>query len=601
MNSLDSLPHLAKVSEEIEQDEEAEEEKANIGIQADPRSRKARVKNSNALVTLCNKYGTTLDESNVRVCEGRKVVYVLKVGEITEEACFLRENPTPSQRAKSMDSSATTTPKSNLWSSVMIPNGWKVAVVVDRNPWTAQAEIVEGLLKFRFTFVDPYGKETDQCSDWCETPGAAFKSLFTKVHPDKDVGRHNGKLYIGCHYDNVQRILRDYFLKKYNQGHFNHLPKDRSKVKTLVEQWLANKPLDIPHRKPPKRAPAVTRKPDEVETSIANNRKRLHESDPARFKYGFTEIDSLASSFAADDLLADISQFVIMNYLPISDLWTEISIDDKETRKMASIRESKGLDLKMDQEDDKETRKMESIRESKVVLGLKMDQEDEPSKQEIQEALMIVLTSLPYDRLREIEILAFVRLRKARPNVQSEVNHYVKAKSVSDLLGCTRTRLKMLFGRDPEEECTMEEFIKTVQLAEVQCLRNLILTVEYAERYWREMLDMYTTATTEMPQTVLGFVAQRFSQALEKAKEHDWFKRKEYFEDLDVKAQRETARWAFVKFMWVVTGVPLSMNLFEDDDGKDPIIQGGLEPSWKYFSEKSRLRILSVTRPFSKG
>jgi len=178
------------------------------------------------------------------VCEGRKIVHVLNVGVIDSPLCFRKEVPTASYRIKGPD--GKTKMKDSAWNSIVIPNGWKVAVVVGNDPWTAEVRITTKV-EFRFVRVNRDGQEViDTRSIWCETPGAAFKSLFQQLYPEKEVGRHNGKLYIGCHYDHVQKILRDYFKKFLDNGKFEAMPE----IKVLVVEWIANKLQDIKVRKP---------------------------------------------------------------------------------------------------------------------------------------------------------------------------------------------------------------------------------------------------------------------------------------------------------------------------------------------------------------
>jgi len=144
---------------------------------ADPRSKKARQKHSEALGVVCANHYTTLDKSNVMVCEGRKIVHVLNVGVIDSPLCFRKEVPTASYRIKGPD--GKTKMKDSAWNSIVIPNGWKVAVVVGNDPWTAEVRITTKV-EFRFVRVNRDGQEViDTRSIWCETPGAAFKSLFS--------------------------------------------------------------------------------------------------------------------------------------------------------------------------------------------------------------------------------------------------------------------------------------------------------------------------------------------------------------------------------------------------------------------------------------
>ena len=205
---------------------------------ADRRSKKARQKHSDTLKLICDNFNVTIENSNLLVCEGRKVVHVLKVGELNNEKCFVNEVPTASFSYKRGDDEKKGYAPSP-YRSLVIPNGWKVAVVVDGQVWTAEAQVTDKI-KFRFLQVNEKGEEIldHNSSAWRDTPGAAFKSVYEKAFPDRDVGRHNGKLYVGCHYHNPQAHLRTYFQKMYDEGKI--LPE----MRPLVHKWLSEEPRD---------------------------------------------------------------------------------------------------------------------------------------------------------------------------------------------------------------------------------------------------------------------------------------------------------------------------------------------------------------------
>jgi len=117
-----------------------------------------------------------------------------------------------------------------------VPNGWKVAVIVDNDVWTAEIGYSEerDLPQYQFTRLNEEGNVLVQ-SNWCFTPSGAFKSASIEFIGDENAwGRHNGKLYLGCTYDYPQVFLRQYFQKKFDSG--DHKWDDS--LKAWVAEWL---------------------------------------------------------------------------------------------------------------------------------------------------------------------------------------------------------------------------------------------------------------------------------------------------------------------------------------------------------------------------
>lgn len=164
------------------------------------------------------------------VCQGRKVVYLLRIGNIHSKNCLSRETPTPSFRRDSgiQDSG---------WKTCVVPNGWKVAVIVDNDVWTAEIgyEAEHDTPRYQFTRLDDAGRIHSQ-SKWCLSPSGAFKSASVDMIVDETAwGRHNGKLYLGCTYDYPQHFLRQYFKSILESGRHQW----DEFLKAAIVEWLS--------------------------------------------------------------------------------------------------------------------------------------------------------------------------------------------------------------------------------------------------------------------------------------------------------------------------------------------------------------------------
>ena len=213
----------------------------NVTRVGDLRSRKVRtrVAAQDGLTRLLQRYELDMDGCYVVVEEKRKAGYILCLGQIVSPLCFISGKP--SRSYKDMD-------ESQLWQSVVIPDGWKFACVVDDRPWTAEARVIDGKLQFGFHQVDNDGIEAEVLK-WAESPTEAFKAqfehVFTGVLAPEDLKKKlksvNGKLYFGCHYSNVQRHVRAYF---------EDLQPTDSVMRSLMKAWMANESLPVVHTSP---------------------------------------------------------------------------------------------------------------------------------------------------------------------------------------------------------------------------------------------------------------------------------------------------------------------------------------------------------------
>ena len=193
------------------------------------KAKRTPIKHSVALRAVCAKHGVTVEGSNLMVCQGRKVVYVLRVGVLHSKNCIVKEAPTPSFRRDSGVAESG-------WKTVAVPKGWKVAVIVDNDVWTAEIGYSKerDLPQYQFTRMDENGEIMVQ-SEWCFTPSGAFKSASAEYIGDENAwGRHNGKLYLGCTYDYPQVFLRQYFKKKLDANDHDW---DET-LKALIVDWL---------------------------------------------------------------------------------------------------------------------------------------------------------------------------------------------------------------------------------------------------------------------------------------------------------------------------------------------------------------------------
>ena len=179
----------------------------------------ANLQRATLIENLCQSYGTTPKRANLLVCQGRKKVYVLRIGEIHSTRCFIRESPSITFR-----DTASTQQKTGDFT--VLPNGWKVASVIEKNIWIAEVSFNGNECpQFQFSRLDEHGNII-AVSGWQATPSGACREV------SKGNVRHNGKLFLGCHYDYPQQFLRKHFSLRVQE--FQNKPE----IKSLLEKWL---------------------------------------------------------------------------------------------------------------------------------------------------------------------------------------------------------------------------------------------------------------------------------------------------------------------------------------------------------------------------
>jgi hypothetical protein len=505
-----------------------------VVFETDPRSRKARVKNSEALMALCRRHGKTLDRSNLRVCEGRKVVYLLAEGDITDTCCFFKESPTPSHRSKGSGTPSWVPPKEVTWNSVMIPNGWKVGVVVDGDPWTAETSVIDGCVKYRFTFVDQNGSEIDaKRSEWCETPGAAFKSLFCRVHPNKDVGRHNGKLYIGCHYDNVQDHLRSFFKKKKDAGAYDGEAK--AQIKTLLDQWIRNDPLDVVTRKPFKRFVGTRRGGDSGEPQSHRKRGRRAEGQDV------IEDEPVPNADALEDF--------IKSYMPDLQAFP-LAPEDGNDRPSDTKRGAEAV----------------LLRGERLSGPLPAVPGNKPSPEGVDEALVFVSTAHPDDSFTAREIFALVRLRLTKDHALAASDHVEfapVAKLVADIARYRPTKEGDDSDMEAEASCTMQEFLRFQTAQELVLLRLVSAKLERLQECFEPLEREYGKQLkgTAIPAAWEQETKQTFNQVVDKTDLQSSFNMHVQDPFMSTNGLEKTALEGWSKLVSQILKLPLSADL----------------------------------------
>jgi hypothetical protein len=182
--------------------------------------RRNRIKRSEALEVVCKLYDTTPDASQVLVAEGRKALHVLSYGKIDSPRCFFPVAPVHTFRANK-----------STWHCIVIPNGWKVAVFVRDDLWIAET-CYDPDLQFQFSRLDEVSGEVVESTGWFKNPSAAFNTRNVS-HKDKGPLRHNGKLFVGVHYEGPQAKIREHFAQ-------TTFPDD---LLPFVKSWLQGSPL----------------------------------------------------------------------------------------------------------------------------------------------------------------------------------------------------------------------------------------------------------------------------------------------------------------------------------------------------------------------
>lgn len=180
-----------------------------------------------ALERICIQHGTTIHDAGLMVCQGRKKVYVLCVGEIHSPNCFLREQPTSSFRSSAPPENASSK-QLLLGSTTLVPDGWKVASIVENNLWVAEVKYAHSdIPTYQFSKINDDGEVVER-STWHYTPSAAFRQ---NNPADKSKSRQNGKLFLGVNYENPQHYLRNVFRAR--------LLSYSAAIQQVMEPWLA--------------------------------------------------------------------------------------------------------------------------------------------------------------------------------------------------------------------------------------------------------------------------------------------------------------------------------------------------------------------------
>jgi len=167
-----------------------------------------------ALSNLLQNHGTTEGDSATLVCEKRKVVYVLSYGVLDSVYCFRDEKPSPSYAKKGLgDSTAATSPSTSRMMKTIVPNGWKVAVYVNKQLWTTDILYHGETPTYRMSLVDEFGNAS-RSSPYAVSPFAAYDYFFKQQHPNTKMTGINARLFFGCHYDVPQQRIIDFFRTK---------------------------------------------------------------------------------------------------------------------------------------------------------------------------------------------------------------------------------------------------------------------------------------------------------------------------------------------------------------------------------------------------
>lgn len=215
-------------------------------IHPDKLSKKARFHGDEVLTRLAHEFDTTLDKGHVKVCEARKSVYFLNVGKLDSLACFINERPSVSMMKIAPS-----------WNSIAIPNGFVCVLVAEKNVWVAETRVRNNVLEFRYTQGALYKKgDPGNEEDWKYCTSDAFRQVYDRTHPGTQrIKRVNGKLLIGCHYENPQRVFRAFFSNPETHVEMSE------EIKKYTLRWLSNECINASSPPPPKRVRLSPSKP----------------------------------------------------------------------------------------------------------------------------------------------------------------------------------------------------------------------------------------------------------------------------------------------------------------------------------------------------
>lgn len=138
--------------------------------------------------------------------------------------------------------------QSSYLRSIVVPNGWKVAVVDEGHLFTAEARVsvpiaTEGtvatpaVMEYRFASVNERGEEENPAG-WYSNLCEAFRKVSQPLEDKKvtKTHRYNGKLLLGLHYHNPQLKVQQFVRKQFHDGKFS----SDVQLQTKVEEWLDN-------------------------------------------------------------------------------------------------------------------------------------------------------------------------------------------------------------------------------------------------------------------------------------------------------------------------------------------------------------------------
>lgn len=146
-----------------------------------------------------NKFHISLKDSKICVYRGKKNVYILSFGALNEPGCYLKTQPRSSSLFPDFTSEYT-----------LIPNGMKILVLAKKNWWIGETSFVAGSPCYKFTHRFASGVE----SAWEPTPTRAFENAIRKLDAERPMkSRHpeNGRMMLGIHYSEPQRVLQHWF------------------------------------------------------------------------------------------------------------------------------------------------------------------------------------------------------------------------------------------------------------------------------------------------------------------------------------------------------------------------------------------------------
>lgn len=205
-----------------------------------------------ALKKYLEKFNVDVRANSIPVQAMRRSVVVVRIGRINSKTCFIQDAPLLSF-ARSAEYST--------YACSLVPDGFQTAFIFSRTAWTAEVAVNNTSIKYKFSHINNDG-QVDLESSYHATPSKAFSEVASKVRSTvenfKVPSSINGKLLLGCHYETVQSLLRQYFKANSGSEYINpHLEPD-------VQRWLNSKIFVKPPPSKPKTKKSLKRSHDEI-------------------------------------------------------------------------------------------------------------------------------------------------------------------------------------------------------------------------------------------------------------------------------------------------------------------------------------------------